>query len=389
MVKKNNKGRVAGSGTVSLVRKERYKLACQERDRLLAEAKTEEDKAKAYLVQKEWQRKPLEKTTRSSGAAASSSEVKKEEKKAAPCQKEQDKSLPCQKESEKSWVDVAKAQASKPLAWKKKEENNEGKDGEEKKGEVKKEEKKAAPCQKEPAQKEGGETAASCQKKQHLGPSQQQKQADLKKGQRISLSPSSSTPSPEPKRAKQPCHKEAGQQPCQKDAGKQPCQKDADKKIQWVWIEDGRRWLTKEEASKRVAIDWHNTLQKEQDLTVHHVDRQALKLLQDKGYYLILLSYAGKKRAKEVMEELEKQDLMGFFQKIRFTWKKCGHQGKAEYCRANAIDYLFDDSPEIIEECHLRKVYTYNMHTRWYQHTAGHWNFWEAVNQFLVDMDME
>ena len=124
MVKKNNKGRVAGSGTVSLVRKERYKLACQERDSLLAEAKTEEDKAKAYLVQKEWQRKPLEKTTRSSGAAASSSEVKKEEKKAAPCQKEQDKSLPCQKESEKSWVDVAKAQASKPLAWKKKEENN-------------------------------------------------------------------------------------------------------------------------------------------------------------------------------------------------------------------------------------------------------------------------
>ena len=60
MVKKNNKGRVAGSGIVSLVRKERYKLACQERDRLLAEAKAEEDKAKAYLVQKEWQRKPLE-----------------------------------------------------------------------------------------------------------------------------------------------------------------------------------------------------------------------------------------------------------------------------------------------------------------------------------------
>ena len=82
--------------------------------------------------------------------------MKKEEKKAAPCQKEQDKSLPCQKESEKSWVDVAKAQASKPLAWKKKEEKNEGKDGEEKKGEVKREEKKAAPCQKEPAQKEGG-----------------------------------------------------------------------------------------------------------------------------------------------------------------------------------------------------------------------------------------
>ena len=46
-MKKNNKGRVAGSGTVSLVRKERYRLACQERDRLLAEATTEEERKKA------------------------------------------------------------------------------------------------------------------------------------------------------------------------------------------------------------------------------------------------------------------------------------------------------------------------------------------------------
>ena len=115
------------------------------------------------------------------------------------------------------------------------------------------------------------------------------------------------------------------------------------------------------------------------------MDREALQKLNDKGYYLILLSYAGRKRAKEVMDELEKQDLLGFFQKVRFTWTKCGHQGKAQYCKQSAIKYLVDDCPEIVAECAQKGVYTYNINTRYSRHTAGHWVFWEAANQFLLD----
>ena len=54
--RKNNKGRIAGSGTVSHARKERYQKACAERDRLLALATTEEEKQKAKAIQKQQQK---------------------------------------------------------------------------------------------------------------------------------------------------------------------------------------------------------------------------------------------------------------------------------------------------------------------------------------------
>ena len=58
MVKKNNKGRVAGSGTVSLVRKERYRLACQERDRLLAEPPQKKREKKPSLSKRNCKKSP-------------------------------------------------------------------------------------------------------------------------------------------------------------------------------------------------------------------------------------------------------------------------------------------------------------------------------------------
>ena len=114
MTKKNNKGKIAGSGTVSNARRERYKEACRERDRLLEQATTEEEKQKAKEAQKIKQRKP-EEGARSSQVKVEElqhpwkkeQEVKAEQKQeAAPCQKEQKKddaqpAAPCQKEQKK------------------------------------------------------------------------------------------------------------------------------------------------------------------------------------------------------------------------------------------------------------------------------------------------
>lgn len=264
----------------------------------------------------------------------------------APCQKEQktkvEDAAPCQKEQKEKVEDAAPCQ----------------------KEQKEKVEEKAAPCQKE--QKE---QAAPCQKEQQkvLGPSSKQ-QVEQKRSQRISLTPPSS-PSPKPKRKKQPCQKDATPQP---NANK--------------WVSDGSRWITKEEASKRVAIDWHNTLSKGNNERVHWQDRDALQLLQEKGYYLILLSYSGQERAEQTLKELQNQDLLQFFEKVRFTWKKCGPEGKAAYCKENSIPYIFDDSPEIIKECVEKGYpYTYALNTRYHKHTAGHWHFWQAANQFLLD----
>ena len=143
---KNNKGKAAGSGTVFNARRERYKKACQERDKFL---ETSTDLEKAKELQRAHQKKQQGGPQAGSSGAAPSMEMKEKTKEeAAPCQKEQE-AAPCQKEQAKQQVDV--------------------------KVEKKKEE--AAPCQKEQAKKEA-EAPAPCQKE--LGPSTSQVELEKK-----------------------------------------------------------------------------------------------------------------------------------------------------------------------------------------------------------------
>jgi len=161
-----------------------------------------------------------------------------------------------------------------------------------------------------------------------------------------------------------------------------PCQKEASAR---QWVNDGHRWITKEEAQKRIAIDYFQTLIKGSGQKLHWEDRAALQKLKDKGYYLILLSYCGVERSEEILQDLDDQDMLKYFDKIRFTWKKCGRQGKATYCRDNHIPFIFDDCKEIVEECSAMGVYPYRINTKRHTHTAGHCYFCQAVEQFLRD----
>ena len=167
---RNNKGKAAGSGTVSNARRERYRKACEERDKFL---ETSTDMAKAKELQRANQKKPV------GDGAASSMEVKDEKKReeiapcqkeqeAAPCQKEQG-SAPCQKEQAKVEGKREEAAPCQKEQTKKQQEVD-----------VKVEEKKRdAPCQKEQTKKEG-EAPAPCQKE--LGPSSSQVELEKKAG---------------------------------------------------------------------------------------------------------------------------------------------------------------------------------------------------------------
>ena len=86
-------------------------------------------------------------------------------------------------------------------------------------------------------------------------------------------------------------------------------------------MNDGHKWITKEDAQKRIAIDYYLTLIKGSGQKLHWQDRAALQKLKDKGYYLILLSYCGVERSEEIMQDLTDQDMLQYFDKIRFTWK--------------------------------------------------------------------
>ena len=169
---KNNKGKAAGSGTVSNARRERYKKACQERDKFL---ETSTDLEKAKELQRAHQKKQEGGPQAGSSGAAPSMEMKEKKKEeAAPCQKEQE-AAPCQKEQAKQHVDVKVEKKKGEAAPCQKEQ----KIAQEQQLDVKVEKKKeeAAPCQKEQAKKEA-EAPAPCQKE--LGPSTSQVELEKK-----------------------------------------------------------------------------------------------------------------------------------------------------------------------------------------------------------------
>eukprot|EP00435_Cladocopium_sp_Y103_P057139 s1572_g19.t1 len=256
--------------------------------------------------------------------------------------------------------------------------------------------KATAPCQKElgPSTKEMEKEVKAETGRKRSSPCQKDKK-EKQKGE-VSLSSSSSSSSSSSPLAKQeakrpkaaaagaagkPAAKSAAAVPAAK--AEAPCQKDASSGSRpRNWLSDGQRWII---PKKRVAIDFHQTLAKGNGKRVHWQDKAALQKLKDKGYYLILLSYCGVERSEEIMEVLQDQDVLQYFDKIRFTWSKCGRDGKAIYCRDNHIPVLFEDNLDIVEECKTMGVYTYNTNTKKYTHTAGHWYLWQAVEQFLMD----
>ena len=162
---KNNKGKAAGSGTVSNARRERYKKACQERDKFL---ETSTDLEKAKELQRAHQKKQEGGPQAGSSGAAPSMEMKEKKEEAAPCQKEQEaapcqkeqEAAPCQKEQAKQHVDVKVEKKGEAAPCQK-----EQKIAQEQQLDVKVEKKKeeAATCQKEQAKKEA-EAPAPCQK---------------------------------------------------------------------------------------------------------------------------------------------------------------------------------------------------------------------------------
>ena len=178
---KNNKGKAAGSGTVSNARRERYKKACQERDKFL---ETSTDLEKAKELQRAHQKKQQGGPQAGSSGAAPSMEMKEKKKEeAAPCQKEQEaapcqkeqEAAPCQKEQAKQQVDVKVEKKKEEAAPCQKEQKITQEQQLDVKVEKKKEE--AAPCQKEQAKKEA-EAPAPCQKE--LGPSTSQVELEKK-----------------------------------------------------------------------------------------------------------------------------------------------------------------------------------------------------------------
>jgi hypothetical protein len=143
--------------------------------------------------------------------------------------------------------------------------------------------------------------------------------------------------------------------------------------------------------SKKVAVDWHNTLECYGSVSKKNI--QALQLLLEKGFEISILSFAGAKRASDVhalAKELEKHVT---FRRVRCIDTRVGVGGKVDECFRLKIGTLFDDNEEIVKEARRFNMRVFAINTKWQKHgylekgERSYDTFAQAVDYFLLQQE--
>ena len=141
---------------------------------------------------------------------------------------------------------------------------------------------------------------------------------------------------------------------------------------------------------KRVAIDFHHVLEVEGACwsRVPTENISAVQALRESGYWVCLLSYSGRDREAETrrtLKALEEQHGLVFDDK-RFVRAHLGKRGKAQLCKTLAITDLFDDRDDILWEASTLGITDWAIRKA-RQHHYGHARAYntlaDAVEAFL------
>ena len=117
------------------------------------------------------------------------------------------------------------------------------------------------------------------------------------------------------------------------------------------------------------VVDWRNTLEVRDVVPPEHI--KALRELCKVCKEVHILSYVeSSKREKQV-----KQDAYDFLPKdlwerakVHVTYSRTGAGGKMAWCKDFGVNIIFDDSPEIIQECYNSGLMAFAICTKWCKH---------------------
>lgn len=344
-MKKNNKGKVAGSGTCSKARQERVQKAAQERDRLAAAGDPDAIAKKALADAK----KQAAQAKKEAAAAASDQ--------APPCPKEEPASAsqdPVLRPSARQLVKEAGQ-----LKWRKVEKKGWEMVDKTTPAQVDKttpKVDKTTPAKVDKTKADKGKvvkTKAKSKPPGHVslssspdwGDSSSSSSEDL--GKRSADSSSSSNPGDLAKRSRSqtPENMKISEEFKLEKKKNTPLAKGhAQKKKP---LAKGIPVQLQVKNSRKIAVDWHGVL------VINDVydpsNNRWLQCLADLGYEVHLLSFCGIRRAREV-HSWAWEEWQGWAS-VSFTWEKEGKDGKAEWCKKWDVCKMIDDNPGICLEC--------------------------------------
>lgn len=112
---------------------------------------------------------------------------------------------------------------------------------------------------------------------------------------------------------------------------------------------DSYTYETSSEDTKKIGVDWHNVIEIED--CIHENAVHALARLEQSGWEITIISFAGPRRGREVLTKISRLGTVSRNWGRHITSERVGPEGKAELCLEKGIQYMMDDSSQILKEC--------------------------------------
>ena len=137
------------------------------------------------------------------------------------------------------------------------------------------------------------------------------------------------------------------------------------------------------------VVDWHHTLEVRDMVPESHI--KALRGLVKATKEVHIVSYVeSEKRERQVKKDARDFLPKDLFEqlKVHCTWKRTGPGGKKEVCKYLGASVIFDDSPEVAQECLQGGLMVFAICTKWCRHgdmpqSMVFSDFAEAVEAYL------
>ena len=129
---------------------------------------------------------------------------------------------------------------------------------------------------------------------------------------------------------------------------------------------DSYTYESSSEDTQKIGVDWHNVVEIEDCIVENSLD--ALARLEKAGWDITIISYAGPQRGREVLKKISKLGSVSRNWGRHITPQRVGKGGKAELCLEKGIQYMMDDSAQILQDCQKKGIKILPIMTKFESH---------------------
>ena len=119
--------------------------------------------------------------------------------------------------------------------------------------------------------------------------------------------------------------------------------------------------------TKKIGVDWHNNVVEIDDHIVEN-SLNGLKKLEENGWEITIISFAGPKRGREVLTKISRLGSISRNWGRYITPQRVGPEGKADLCLEKGIQYMMDDSAQILKDCQRKGIKILPIMTKFENH---------------------